>query len=185
MNGDGAKLQGFELAFQTFFDFLPAPFDGFGVQANYTYIDNKGITNTNTNSTDSGGGSIIGGHAPDVIAVDVLEGLSKDSYNLIGMYEKGDLAVRVAYSWRSEYLVTAKDCCAVYPIWNDDQGHLDASIRYNINDNIEISLQGSNLTNVTTKLKQQATDSADGGLLLPNAWFQNDRRYTLGVRFKY
>lgn len=185
LNGDGAKLRGFEIAAQTFFDFLPAPFDGFGVQANYTYIDNKGISNSHTNSTDSGGGSIIGGHAPDVIAVDVLEGLSKDSYNLIGMYEKGDLAVRVAYSWRSEYLVTAKDCCAVYPIWNEDQGHLDASIRYNITDNIELSLQGSNLTNVTTKLRQQVTDSADGGLLLPNAWFQNDRRYTLGIRFKY
>lgn len=185
LNGSGAKLQGFELAFQTFFDTLPAPFDGFGMQANYTYIDNKGIGNSNTSSTNVGGGSILGGASPDAISVDVLEGLSKNSYNVIGMYEKGDLALRIAYSWRSEYLVTAKDCCAVYPIWNDAQGHLDASIRYSINDNIELSLQGSNLTNVTTKLKQQVTDSADGGLLLPNAWFQNDRRYTLGVRFKY
>src|SRR3546814_10461283 len=31
-NGDGASIYGAEFAFQTFFDFLPATFDGFGVQ---------------------------------------------------------------------------------------------------------------------------------------------------------
>lgn len=186
VNGDGASLQGVEVAFQTFFDFLPSPFDGLGVQANYTYIDNKGITNTNLNNNDpSGGGTDNDGQAPDSIEVGALEGLSKDAFNVIGMYEKDNLALRLAYSWRSEYMVTARDCCVVYPVWNEDQGYLDASIRYNISDNIEISLQGSNLLNTTTKLKQQVTDAADGGLLLPNAWFQNDRRYTLGVRFKY
>ncbi|MBE8715613.1 TonB-dependent receptor [Cellvibrio sp. KB43] len=186
VNGDGAKLQGFELAFQTFFDFLPAPWDGFGVQANYTYIDNKGITNTNINNNAPGGaGTDTDGQAPDYIQVNALEGLSKDSYNIIGMYEKGDVALRVAYSWRSEYMVTARDCCVVYPVWNEAQGHLDASIRYNITDNIELSLQGSNLLNTTTKLRQQVTDADDGALKLPNSWFQNDRRFTLGVRFQY
>ena len=53
LNGEGAEIRGFEVSFQRFFDFLPAPFDGLGVQANYTYIDNKGITNTNV--TEVGG----------------------------------------------------------------------------------------------------------------------------------
>lgn len=185
VNGDGAKLRGAEIAFQTFFDFLPAPYDGFGVQANYTYIDNDGITNSNINNNQPGGGDNTDGQAPDSIGVSELEGLSKDSYNIIGMYEKGDIAVRVAYSWRSEYMVTARDCCVVYPVWSDDQGHLDASIRYNFNDNIEISLQGSNLLNTQTKLRQQVTDSDEGGRLMPNSWFENDRRYTLTLRFKY
>lgn len=187
VNGDGANIRGFELAAQTFFDFLPSPFDGFGVQANYTYIDNEGITNSSVTSTAPGGGATDqgDGHAPDAIQVDVLEGLSKDSYNLIGMYEKGGLALRVAYSWRSEYLVTARDCCAIYPVWSEDQGQMDASIRYNLTDNIELSLQGSNLLNTKTVLKQQVTDADEGGLLLPYSTFQNDRRYTLGIRFKY
>src|SRR5699024_82288 len=37
-NGGDGTMQGFELGYQQFFDFLPSPFDGFGVQANYTYI---------------------------------------------------------------------------------------------------------------------------------------------------
>ncbi len=186
VNGDGAKLRGFELAFQTFFDFLPAPFDGLGLQANYTYIDNKGITNTNINNNAPGGaGTDLDGQAPDYIGVNALEGLSKDSYNIIGMYEKDKLALRLAYSWRSEYMVTARDCCVVYPVWSEAQGHLDGSIRYNITDNIEISLQASNLLNTTTKLRQQVTDADEGATKLPNSWFQNDRRFTLGVRFQY
>lgn len=185
VNGDGASLQGFEVAFQTFFDFLPSPWDGLGIQANYTYIDNKGITNSNVNNNQPGGGDNLDEQAPDSIKVTALEGLSKDSFNVIGMYEKDKLALRVAYTWRSEYMVTARDCCVVYPVWSEDQGHLDASIRYNLTDNIEVSLQGSNLLNTETKLKQQVTDTDKGGLLLPNAWFQNDRRFTLGVRFQY
>ena len=184
LNGDGAKIEGFELAFQRFFDFLPAPFDGLGMQANYTYIDNNGITNTNVKNT-GGEGTVITDQAPDSISVDRLEGLSDESFNLIGMYEKGDVAVRLAYSWRSEYMVTAIDCCVAYPIWNDATGQLDGSIRYNVTDNIEINFSGSNLLNEETRLEQQVSNHEDGGLRLPNAWFQNDRRFTLGVRFTY
>ncbi len=181
LNGEGAEIQGFEISFQRFFDFLPAPFDGFGVQANYTYIDNKGITNTNT--TEVGTGDVITGQAPDAIQVNRLEGLSDNSYTVIGMYEKGPVSVRAAYSWRDAYMVTAVDCCVAYPIWNDDYGQLDASVRWQITDSWELGLSGSNLLNTETKLYQQVTDADDGGLLLPNAWFQNDVRYTLYLRF--
>lgn len=184
LNGDGASLQGFEVAYQSFFDFLPEPFDGFGIQANYTRIDNNGIANSNVSNT-GGEGTTVTDQAPDSISVNTLEGLSEDSANLVLMYEKGDWATRLAYSWRSEFMVTAIDCCVAYPIWNDATGQLDGSVRYNINDNIEISFQASNLLNEKTELKQQVSNYQDGGLRLPNAWFQNDRRYTLGLRFKY
>jgi outer membrane receptor protein involved in Fe transport len=70
-----------------------------------------------------------------------------------------------------------------YPIWNDDYGQVDASIRWHATDSLEFSLQGSNLTNAETVLRQQVTDADDGGLLMPNAWFQNDRRLTFAVRY--
>ncbi len=181
LNGEGAEIRGFEVAFTKFFDFLPAPFDGFGVQANYTYIDNKGITNTNV--TEVGGGSIVTGQAPDAVTVDKLEGLSDNSYTVIGMYEKDTISARLAYSWRSEYLVTAIDCCVAYPIWNEDYGQLDGSIRWRLNDHIEFALSGSNLLNTETELRQQVTNVEDGGLVLPNAWFQNDRRFTLSFSY--
>ena len=39
------SIKGFEVAYQTFFDRLPAPWNGFGIQANFTYVDNQGVTN--------------------------------------------------------------------------------------------------------------------------------------------
>lgn len=184
VNGDGAKVQGIEVAFQQFFDFMPAPFDGLGVQTNYTYLKNDGITNTNISSQNTNGSTTQAG-APDQVAVDALEGLSDHSYNFVLMYEKEAIAARLAYSWRSSYMVTALDCCVMVPIWNDDYGQLDASFKYKFNDNVELALQASNLLNEETTLTQQVTNAADGALKLPNAWFQNDRRFTVGLRLKY
>ena len=191
LNGEGASIQGFEVAYQQFFDFLPAPFDGFGVQANYTYVDNQGIENGGvTNGGASGDGTTSGQFGdgedyPRSIAVDRLEGLSDHAYNLVAMYEKGPLALRAAYNWRSEYLVTAIDCCVASPIWTEDQGFLDASVRYRVNDNIELSLQGQNLLNTKTITQQQVQNSEDGGFRLPGSKFQNDTRLTFGLRMKY
>jgi iron complex outermembrane recepter protein len=183
LNGQGAKINGFEVAYQGFFDFLPSPFDGLGVQANYTHINNKGITNQNISNVGDSADTITA-QAPNRVEVNKLEGLSDNSYTVIGMYEKGPFSARVAYSWRSEYLVTAVDCCVAYAIWNEPYGQVDASLRWNVTDRLELSLQGSNLTDAETILRQQVTDASDGGLLLPNAWFQNDRRYTLAFRYR-
>lgn len=188
VNGEGASIKGFEIAYQRFFDFLPAPFDGLGIQANYTHLKNTGIKNTGLGSTSAGGGGGLGTggggviSAFDNITVDVLEGLSDDAYNVVLMYEKGPWAARAAYNWRSEYLVTAADCCVGFPIWQDAAGFLDASLRYRVNDNIELNIQGQNLLNTDTVLKQQVDNR---GTKLPNAWFQNDRRVQFGVRLKY
>jgi outer membrane receptor protein involved in Fe transport len=38
------KVKGFELAYQQFYDNLPGWLSGFGIQANNTYIDSKGVT---------------------------------------------------------------------------------------------------------------------------------------------
>ena len=183
-NGEGAKLKGVEFAFQRFFDFMPAPFDGLGVQANYTYIKNDGITNTNIVNNQANSHT-VSTQAPDAIQTDRLEGLSDHSYNLVLMYEKDAIAARLAYSWRSAYMVTAVDCCVAVPIWNAAYGQLDGSIKYKINDNTEVAFQVSNMLNAQTKLTQQVANASDGGLQMPNAWFQNDVRYTLGLRLKY
>jgi iron complex outermembrane recepter protein len=184
LNGEGASLKGFEIAYQTYFDFLPEPFDGLGIQTNFTKIDNGGITNTNVSNV-GGSGTTITGQAPDVVKVNRLEGLSDESANFVVMYEKGDWESRLAYSWRSEYMVTAIDCCVAYPIWNADYGQLDGSIKYKVNDYVTVSLSGSNLLSAETTTEQQVSNAEDGGLRLPTGWFQNGTTYTLGVRFSY
>jgi TonB-dependent receptor len=187
MNGEGAEVLGFEVAYQRFFDFLPAPFNGLGIQANYTFVENNGITNANLKNASGGGSGATAqpGSAGTVIQVDQLEGLSRHAFNLVGMFERGPLAVRVAYNWRSRYLVTAVDCCVYLPIWQESAGFLDASIRFRVSDNLELSIQGSNLLDTQTILKQQVTDSADGGVLAPNAWLHSDRRFVFGARLRF
>ncbi|WP_288129944.1 TonB-dependent receptor [Microbulbifer sp.] len=184
LNGEGASIKGFEVAFQRFFDFLPEPFNGLGVQANYTYIDNNGITNTGVQSQQVQGTTVTD-QAPDTIGVDRLEGLSDNAFNLVGMYEKGDIQARLAYSWRDEYMVTAIDCCVAYPVWTDAYGSLDGSIRYSLTDNMDISFQGSNLMNEETVTRQQVTSVEDGGKLMPNSRFTNGRLYMLGLRYQF
>lgn len=180
-NGDGAKIKGIELAFTTFFGFLPAPFDGLGIQTNYTYVDNGGVQTTQLIS-ETAAGTAGGGVSFDDSAVkpDALEGISAHSFNLVGMYEKGPISLRAAYNWRSEYLVTAIDCCVGLPIWQKSQGYLDASFRFRLTKRLELSLQGSNLLGTDTVLQQQVDNA---GTLKPNAWFKNDRRIQAGVRF--
>ncbi|QNN65150.1 TonB-dependent receptor [Sphingomonas rhizophila] len=188
-NGGGAKIKGFEVAYNRFFDFLPKPLDGLGIQANYTYVKNSGVPNSALTPVGSTGGNQTNdGNAGTALNPGSLEGLSKHSANLVGLYEKNRLAVRLAYNWRSKYLVTVVDCCVYLPVWQKSAGFLDGSIRYGLSDNIELSFQGSNLLNTKTRLLQQVTDedSPEGRIVLtPNAWFQNDRRLTMGVRVRF
>jgi iron complex outermembrane recepter protein len=184
VNGEGAAIDGFELAYQRFFDFFPEPFDGLGIQANYTRINNDGISNTNVSNV-GGAGTTITGQAPDQVGVDALEGLSEDAYNFVLMYEKGDWKSRLAYSWRSEYLQTAIDCCVALPIWTDDYGQVDGSLSYSFTENLEVAFEVKNLLNEKTHLRQQVTDVKDGGLKLPNAWHQFGTTYTLGIKLTY
>jgi iron complex outermembrane receptor protein len=187
-NGKGAKIKGFELDYQRFFDFLPGAFSGLGAQANFTYVKNSGVPNANLSPVGSTGGGITNaGNAGTALNPGSLEGLSKYTYNLVGMYEKGKVSARVAYNWRSKYLVTAVDCCVYLPVWQKGAGYLDGSIRYRLSNALEFSLEGSNLLNTKTRLLQQVTDedSPEGKVILtPNGWFQNDRRFIVGVRWK-
>ena len=184
-NGKGAKIYGMEVAYNRFFDFLPDPLDGFGMQTNFTYLKNKGVPNSNLSTQFP----IAGGVFVPALNPGSLEGLSKYSFNVVGLYEKPDFPVsfRLAYNWRSKYLITASDCCVGLPVWNASAGYLDGSIRYKFNDNLELSLEGSNLLNTQTVTMQQLTDetSPEGRIYLAhNSWFRQDRRFTFGIRWR-
>jgi iron complex outermembrane receptor protein len=196
VNGDGASIKGFELAYQSFFDFLPAPFNGLGIQANYTHLVNSGINSAGvaretadpTGSADPNTGGI--GRAANAFLGLPLEGLSDDAYNLVGMYEKGAWSARVAYNWRSRFMVTGQDCCTTFPVWQKEAGYLDARLAYRINDNVEVSVEGTNLLNTETRLQQQVDGPTTAypdreARFLDSSWFKNDRRLQASVRLKY
>ncbi|MCA0976833.1 TonB-dependent receptor [Qipengyuania flava] len=175
-NFDGTgKIKGFEVAYQQTFDFLPEPLDGFGVQANYTFIDSTGLPNTFLN----------GGEVPDPSTIPPgnlpLEQLSKHNYNVAGFYEKGPISLRAAYNWRSRFLLTASDVIfPYYSIFNEPTGQLDASVFFNVSENIKIGAQGVNLLNEVTKTTQAYT--GDPSDLAPRSYFMNDRRFSFIIR---
>jgi iron complex outermembrane receptor protein len=180
-NGKGAKIQGLEVAYTRFFDFLPEPLNGLGMQANYTFVKNKGVPNSNLSPIWP---SVF---TPPSINPGSLEGLSKHSFNVVGLYEKGPIGARIAYNWRNRYLITASDCCVGLPVWNEAAGYLDASIRYKVTENFELNLEGSNLLNTQTVTLQQMSDSTSPEgrmILMQNSWFRQDRRFSIGIRWR-
>lgn len=175
-NFDGkGKIRGFELSYQQVYDFLPGWLSGLGLNANYTYIKSKGLPNSRLNLGSPVNVSPIGvpGNLP-------LEQLSKHNVNIAGFYEKGPVSVRLAYNWRSRFLLTSADVIFPYfPIYNDDTGQLDGSAFFTINDHLKVGVQGVNLTNEVTKTLQQFTQD---GLLGPRSYFMNDRRFSFILR---
>ncbi|MFN3537926.1 MAG: TonB-dependent receptor, partial [Brevundimonas sp.] len=175
---DTGSVRGFEVAYQQTYDFLPSPWDGLGLNANYTFVDSDGVEQSTLSSTDPDVG------AGRVANVDVsllpLQGLSEHTANLAVFYEKGPLSARLAYSWRSEFLVTTRDVIVPYaPIIQEDTGQLDGSFFYTINDNFKVGVQGVNLLNEITRTSQVLNDDL---LRAGRSWFMNDRRYTVVLR---
>ncbi|HET9472682.1 MAG TPA: TonB-dependent receptor, partial [Steroidobacteraceae bacterium] len=179
VNADGAKVSGFEVAYQTFFDRLPEPWNGLGVQANFTYVDNQGVSNSGVTIVSGDGSTNQDGN---ITFTDLpLEGFSDMAYNLVLMYEKQKFSARLAYNWRDDYLISQADCCIKLPVWQDAYGQLDASLHFKPDDSWDIFLDAQNLTEEETVLRQQVNNS---GLLLPRSWFTNDLRLQVGVRYR-
>lgn len=160
-NGAAGTINGFEVGYQQFYDFLPSWLSGFGMQANYTHIDSE---------TPS---SVLGQKVP-------LQNLSKHSYNLIGMYEKGPLSARIAYNWRDTFLSGISNIVGVgaLPLYTNSYGWLDASVGYRINEHFSFTLEGMNLLNTLRS-------SYFGAETRPQSVWVNDTQVgaTMTVRF--
>ena len=194
---DGGKIEGAELAYQTFFDFLPNPFNGLGTQVNYTYVHQSGIHNSNLINagalTAGGVGAFgAGNEAVGGVVIDShrLAGVSTHTFNVVGLYEKGPVGVRLAYNWRSAYLTDNLDCCIGLPVFQKAAGFLDGSLRYSIGSHIETLFDVTNILDTKTQYQQQVfgDSSATPGakpVFMDSGWSRVDRRYQLGVRVKY
>jgi TonB-dependent receptor len=191
------KLYGFEANYQTFFTFLPGLLSGLGVQLNYTYVHQSGINNSNVINATSGGdvGAVgIGqpalGGAGLVIDSHMLAGISKHTFNAVGLYEKGPLAIRLAYNWRSRYLTQNLDCCIGLPVFQKAAGFLDGSIRYSLTKYLELSLEGINLLGTTTVYQQEIfgdSPQTPGAkpVYMDSSWSRVDRSVQAGIRVKF
>ena len=162
VNGDDGTIKGLELGYQTFFTSLPGWFKGLGLQANYTLVDSS---------------------APGVLAgqKSELQGLSRNSYNLIGMYDYQDVSFRLAYNYRGRYLSTTGNyypdngnTIAQTPIYMKGYGIMDAYASYALTSHLKLALEVNNITRTVRRSYYGVTNQAMGS-------YSDDRRYGLSL----
>ena len=183
-NGGKGKMDGVEIAYQQFYDMLPAPWDGLGVQATYTYINASGVPNNEVDVEDE---SWLGDDFTDTgirVSLDnvPLQGQSKHTANIVAMYEKNGWSARLAYNWRSRYLLTTRDVISKAPLYYNDIGQLDGSIFYNWNENVTVGIQGTNLTNSQSETIMVLNNE---GQEAGRSWFKSDRRLAFVIRANF
>jgi TonB-dependent receptor len=135
VNTNRGRIQGLEAQVSTFFDYawLPDWAHGFGAQANATYIDAK------TDFTIFGEERRI--RIPDV---------SKWTFNLVGMYERGPLTARLSYNHRTSYPEGTVDPRGGFTLQGRGRstGRLDWSSSYNVNDTFTLFFDWTNILNI-------------------------------------
>jgi|GEM_PF-456322 len=188
-----AIVRGFETGVSKYFDFLPDPFNGFGVDFNYTYISSS---QPGALAYDMKGNRING--LPMV-------GLSKNTVNAAVMYDKEPISIRLAYNWRDDFLVTsaAYQTTNTYnyalnqpvtslgvmqgtvvhyslPVFQYPMGTLDANLTLTLTDNVQWTFQASNLTKTVARLYMGVGDHREN-----RSWYTADTRYTSQLRVKF
>lgn len=160
-NGNGATVKGFEVGYRQSFDnWLPAPFDGFGVQTSFNY------TESNANYTNTVANVSFG-----------LEGLSKYSYSLVGFYEKYGLSARAAYTYRDNFLQVASGRNGE-PEYFDAYGQLDVSLSYDIGMHFTVFADAINLNNAKEFIYSVSENRT-------KEYRQTGRRVSAGVRVRF
>ncbi len=162
VNTPGGPLKGLEVNFQQSLDFLPGALSGFGVLANYTYVD-----------------SSIDYRAGSALVNATLLNLSKNSFNTTLYYEKDAFQARVSANYRDRFLT------GVPAAFNQDVAgtrsatYVDASASYDITKSISVTIDGINLTN---QPDVQYSGSVEQRLV---NYRLNGRQFYAGVRVKF
>ena len=209
INGASGQIKGLELAYQQYYDFLPSLLHGFGTQLNFTYVDSSQTLDHPVTSKycDSGSGGA------DNLALNLngcdtngqtfgslpLVNLSKFAYNASLLYDRGPFSGRLAYGWRSKYLMgvnvnplqgtnalNTDPSSASYgqqnvawglPLYGAAYGELDASLFYKITSQITVGFEARNLTN---SLYKELQEQHIGWSTF--AWYDSGRRYSAQFR---
>jgi iron complex outermembrane receptor protein len=94
---------------------------------------------------------------------------------LTGYYEKGPISARLSYTYRSKFFI---DIDRASPLNQAATSSLDASASYKLTDNVSLTADAVNLTNV--KIVQYS-----GSPVRPRAIYDNGRQFYFGARFRY
>jgi TonB-dependent receptor len=177
IDGEGASLKGVEFAVQGPFSFLPGFWSKFGGIANVTLVDSNvsyGVNGPATAApTPTGTFPVLVQRTENGSLFD----LSKRAFNATLYYEGDKFSARASVAYRSGYVDAASDTGNVFEGYNSSV-NVDASMRYRVTDQFEVSLEGVNLTD---EYRDRFTDLAADRNYEYNHF---GRTIMFGVRYK-
>jgi TonB-dependent receptor len=165
-NSGKGKLKGIELGVQKFFDFLPEPWNGFGAQANYTYIEGENQRRTTLNGSEF---------------VDAgLPGVARNNYNLALLWEKYGFTGRLALTHRGDYIEALNTGRFGFDNRVRASNWVDLSIGYDLTKNVAVQFDVLNLTKESYRSYQ-----ANGGVdYQPRDIRYGSTAFSFGLRVK-
>ena len=139
-NVSSAYARGVEASYHQQFQFLPDPFNGFGIESNVTLVDSR------IEEYDASTATINNGGTPTPAQYGLLPGTSRVTFNLAGFYEAHGVEARISSEYVSRELFSLGGLKQDDTI-QDDRLTLDWASAYAINDNYKIYFNVKNLTN--------------------------------------
>ena len=186
VNGEGETTQkGIELAIQydlSGFEEQLGWASGFGFLANYTKQEFSG-GDSYWDPTSRAAIVFAANGATDVDMRASLLDLSENAYNFTVYYEKYGISARARYTWREAYRSDDFGSTSSYPwgfpVVQEDRGQLNASINYDVTEQLSVGLEAVNITE--EEVEQSCVN--EGALLCYQGL--TDRRITVGATYRF
>jgi outer membrane receptor protein involved in Fe transport len=99
------------------------------------------------------------------------------------MYEDNKLSARVVYTWRSPSILFGVSTNPIDGRYIGSYGILDASLNYEIAENLTVSFNGSNLTDKALNRFVGEPGTYQTGL--ERQHYANGRTFSVGLRYKF
>jgi TonB-dependent receptor len=147
LNGGKARYRGFELSYQQQFTFLSGFWRGFGVNANYTYLETKG---------DYGG----------TVATTEVAGFRPRAANAAISYQKGKYRASVQANWVDDYLLTVAANPALI-VYESARTSANFKFTYDLSSRTSLYFNVDNLTRAPINSRYYALPERIGYTRLP------------------
>jgi len=175
-NGPGANLKGVEFSLQLPFSVFSDSLRHFGVLGNATFVKSDvDYSISGPLVYDPVQNKLVA--QPNGTYTQPLLGLAKRAWNATVYYDDGKLSVRTSAAWRSGYNDSTSGNNNIFEGYGSSF-NLDASIRYALTEQIELSIEGTNLTD---DYRYRFND------IYANRNYENNhygRTFLFGARFK-
>jgi TonB-dependent receptor len=165
INTNGGALKGYEINYQQPFTFLTGAMRNFGTLLNYTFVKSKIEY-------------LVSPTATTTISDDLLN-LSPKSWNATLYYDDGRFSARVSTAYRMSFLTRVPGQNNNDVEGKNSSTNIDASVSYKLTDNLEVTLEGVNLTN---QVNDQFISRARNSAVVYNV---TGREFLAGMRYKF